>query len=305
MGTVYRKQMIEGVERNGIIHNSSYFLVRLAVYEDGVVGCWHKSDLEAFRGDLARGWVVPSVPDGKTLSVHSLGAYPVVKARWTHDRDGFYRSIVECVRSLNPEMQNIYRQTEREAAKWKKHRVSWSASATPFKLLRPLGYSLADGLSTFLFYRDGGRVFLTSLTAYHDKTFHLEETGERDYSEAEIETLFSNGILFAEWKAEGPVTISGLGEAVLGAGLGGLTDKDKLAEVHELLLRAAGEPTAHERCRNAYFAYLVDPSDYNREALRAAYEAVPRHERIYLGDMDSRDTDYIRILEHPEQKREV
>ena len=63
--------------------------------------------------------------------------------------------------------------------------------------------------------------------------------------------------------------------------------------------------TAHERCVKAYHNYLEYPCEQARERLREAYEAVPEHERIFLGDMDTRDTDYIRILEQPEIKREV
>lgn len=40
MGNVYRKQLVEGVTIPAIIHNSSYFLIQMTVYEDGTVSCW-------------------------------------------------------------------------------------------------------------------------------------------------------------------------------------------------------------------------------------------------------------------------
>ena len=49
---------------------------------------------------------------------------------------------------------------------------------------------------------------------------------------------------------------------------------------------------------------MTDPCDYTKEKLRKAYEAVPEHERMYLGDMDSKDWDYHRIL-YSDKKREV
>jgi len=64
------------------------------------------------------------------------------------------------------------------------------------------------------------------------------------------------------------------------------------------------KPDAHERCINAYHAYLVEPTDFYKEELRKAYEAVPEHERCYLGDMDTRDSDFRRIL-YTNDKREV
>ena len=41
-----------------------------------------------------------------------------------------------------------------------------------------------------------------------------------------------------------------------------------------------GRLTTHKRCREAF----------------AAYEAVPAHNRMYLGDMDTKDNDIRRIL---------
>lgn len=41
------------------------------------------------------------------------------------------------------------------------------------------------------------------------------------------------------------------------------------------------------------------------EELRKTYEAVPESQRMYLGDMDTKDWDFIRILYRPDQKREV
>ena len=62
IGKVYTKQLIEGVDIPGIIHNSSYFLSRLAVYENGTVSCWRRCDLKEFEKELCRGWVVPQIP---------------------------------------------------------------------------------------------------------------------------------------------------------------------------------------------------------------------------------------------------
>lgn len=76
----------------------------------------------------------------------------------------------------------------------------------------------------------------------------------------------------------------------------------QLVDFHNEL---SGNETSLEKCRNAYYQYLIYPDEEAREQLKQAYEAVPKHERIYLGDMDTRDTDYQRIIYHPEVKREV
>lgn len=76
------------------------------------------------------------------------------------------------------------------------------------------------------------------------------------------------------------------------------------AIIREMVLDITGEETAHNKCVKAYHESLEYPSDLRRELLRKAYEAIPESERMFLGDMDSKDGDYRRILYHPE-KREV
>ena len=78
MERVYYKQLIEGASIPAIIHNSSYFLIQMAVYENGTVSCWHKSDLQQFWGDLETGWVVPSVPADADLSINPNPGGPLV-----------------------------------------------------------------------------------------------------------------------------------------------------------------------------------------------------------------------------------
>ena len=129
MGKVYTKQLVEGVDIFGIIHNGSYFLSRLAVYENGTVSCWHRCDLEEFAAELQQGWVVPKMPSGKTLSIFELGEFRVVDVQWRYDVDGYYRHVQEIVRQLDPELSNIY-----HTSKWEQHRVRWSASPTYCKL---------------------------------------------------------------------------------------------------------------------------------------------------------------------------
>lgn len=51
--------------------------------------------------------------------------------------------------------------------------------------------------------------------------------------------------------------------------------------------------------------YLENPIEFYRDKLREKYERVPEHERMYLGDMDTKDWDYQRILYRPDEKREV
>lgn len=306
MGTVYYKKMIEGQSVPAIIRNGSYFLIQMAVYEDGTVSCWHRSDLEQLKDDLKRRWLVPGIPVGEKLSIHNLGSFPVLEARWAYDAAGYYRYIRKVIRSLNPEMENLYHMTQREKEKWEKARVSWSASPTPYKLKGNLGYQMLDGKSEYIFCRKDGRLSLTPITVYKDKSFQVDGLGDRFYTSQELDGLFREGIFATSPKEPEWVRIPGLGEVLLGpAEYKALSLEIKQKEIEDTIAELAGEKGSLDRCRDAHYQYLCDPCDWTREELRKAYEAVPEHQRMYLGDMDTRDSDFRRILYHPEQKREV
>ncbi len=306
MAIVYRKQKIEGVTVPAIIHNSSYFLVQLGVYEDGTVSCWKKCDLEDFINILNKGWVVPCVPEGKELSVNGLGNYIVVSAKWMYDREGFDSYVKGIVQSLNPEMANIYRTTQREKDKWNNAKVGFIPTAIPFKIKGKFGYNMVEGKSSYIFYRDDkGQLFITSITVYSDKTVQLDITGDKPYTLEEIGGMLDKGILSVAPKGEESVIIEGIGEVVLSKGSYCCKVSEKKKEINELALEMAGEKDAIDRCRQAHYLYLCDPTDLARENLRKAYEAVPEHQRMFLGDMDTKDSDFRRILYYPDEKREV
>lgn len=305
MGRVYRKQLVEGISIPAIIHNSNYFLIQMAVYEDGTVSCWHKSDLEQFWNDLQKGWVVPDIPLGKEISVHGLGDFLVKQAEWSYNSKTYYQHVKEVVQTLNPEMENLYHTTKREIDKWEKARVVWSGSPTECKLKKGLGYDLLRGDGCYMFYRKEGQLSLTYLTIYEDKTAKIGVTGEESYTQEQIHKLIEQDLLCAELKQEEWVLIEGLGKVYLAPDEYNVSIKEKTKEIDSIFLQVAGEKTPHERCIDAYHQYLVEPDDWHREKLRAAYEAVPEHERMYLGDMDTKDGDFIRILYHPQDKREV
>lgn len=307
MGKVYRRQLVEGVTIPAVIHNSSYFLIQMAVYEDGTVSCWHKSDLIQFQNDLKKGWVVPAVPCGKSLCVHGLGSFPVLDARWHYHSQSFYTHVEDVVRSLNPEMANLYHTTRREEEKWNKARVSWSASPTPCKLKDGLGYHLQDGDSCYIFYRTKKALYLTPVTCFEDKTVQIDAAGSTFYSQEEIHEMFDQKMLDTAPVGKEWVTIDGLGKVLLEADpeYQTLPAQEKYKEIEETLKRLSGEEDALDLCRAAHYEYLTDPNEWTREALRKAYEAVPEHKRMYLGDMDTRDSDFIRILQYPDEKREV
>lgn len=305
MPHIYTKRMIEGESLLGIIRNGNYYLSQFDIYEDGTVNCWERYDLPHFKEAIERKKVVPSVPIGENLSIFGLAVLPIQQAKWLYNPKTYYNYIVSIVKQLNPEMQNIYTMSKRVAEKWEKHRVGWSDTAIDCKVKEFIGYRLTDGKSIYIFYHTNKKTFLTLLTVYADKTFAIATVPDKFYTMKEIRQLFSDGKLSTTVKPDTWVQIDGLGSIQFGESVYSVATEEKLKELEELLKRLRKEPTAHEACVNAYHEYLEYPCDATREYLRKAYEAVPEHERCYLGDMDTRDTDYQRILYHPDQKREV
>ncbi|HZO73625.1 MAG TPA: hypothetical protein VFB60_15600 [Ktedonobacteraceae bacterium] len=58
-----------------------------------------------------------------------------------------------------------------------------------------------------------------------------------------------------------------------------------------------GEPTTSDRCREAFFRFLDEPTRLNHERLSEAYQAVPSHWRIgVLEDVDNGDAAIAAIL---------
>lgn len=305
MGKVYRKQRIEGVTVPAIIKNGQYFWHNMAVYEDGTVSCWDKVDLSDVSEKLASGKLAVSVPDGEWLSVSHCCSLKIECARWDFDGKSYYKFIKETVKRLNPDMANIYKTTDREKAKWKSHRVGFTADPTPFKLKGSFGYTMIDGDKVNIFLRNGGKTALTPLFCYADGTFSVDGLGEEYLTMEDIERLFAEKALCAAPESGDTVSFGALGEAKIWTDPElSVSDKDKLSEIKNLSLAVQNKPDAIDLCRKAYFAYLIEPCDFYRERLREAYEAVPEHQRCYLGDMDTRDTDYVRIL-YTNEKREV
>lgn len=69
-----------------------------------------------------------------------------------------------------------------------------------------------------------------------------------------------------------------------------------IKQVEDEIRLLNGKPDTLTLAHKALEAYHADRTESAKAALRAAYEAVPKHRRIYLGDMESRDYEYQLIL---------
>lgn len=136
------------------------------------------------------------------------------------------------------------------------------------------------------FIRNGGAYYLTDLIIYADgmvDCWGLEtlEGFAAKLRSGQVATELADGARasvhhLASWKFSEPQSW--------------VTPEMLLGEVRDAIDDLNQRPNSSGRCRDAVKVFLADQSEENRQALRATYEAVPEHLRVYmLGDMDQND----------------
>ena len=301
MGKIYRYQRVEGKYFPGIINNANYFFTTVALYEDGVINCWEKVEFHNIKNVIDKDWLCCEAPNGENISIFQVGDYTIKSAKWKYNKETYYKTIIDNLKELNPKIESINKIT-REVSK-EDYKKEMLVTSNPFKMeYKKNFYQWFDGDNTFIFYNLGGQLYLTTLTAYEDKTFEIGLLEEKYFSLEEIKEMFEKNILTTEVKDK--FFIKDFAEIEIEKINYFVEKSQKFKEIEDMIKKVCEEETTLELCREAYFEYLADPCDYTKEKLRKAYEAVPEHERIYLGDMDSKDWDYQRIL-YSDKKREV
>lgn len=301
MGKIYRYQRVEGKYFPGIINNVNYFFTTVALYEDGVIDCWKKVEFQDIKNVIEKGWLCCEAPNGKNISIFQVGNYTIKSAKWKYNKETYYKTIIDNLKELNPKIENINKITREIPEEDYKKEILFLSK--PFRLEHKINFhQWFNGDNTFIFYNLGGQLYLTTLTAYEDKTFEIGLLEEKYFSLEEIKEMFEKNILTTEVKDR--FFIKNFAEIEIEKINYFVEKSQKFKEIEDMMKKVCEEETTLELCREAYFEYLADPCDYTKEKLRKAYEAVPEHERMYLGDMDSKDWDYRRIL-YSDEKREV
>lgn len=301
MGKIYRYQRVEGKYFPGIINNVNYFFTTVALYEDGVIDCWKKVEFQDIKNVIEKGWLCCEAPNGKNISIFQVGNYTIKSAKWKYNKETYYKTIIDNLKELNPKIENINKITREIPEEDYKKEILFLSK--PFRLEHKINFhQWFNGDNTFIFYNLGGQLYLTTLTAYEDKTFEIGLLEEKYFSLEEIKEMFEKNILTTEVKDR--FFIKDFAEIEIEKINYFVEKSQKFKEIEDMMKKVCEEETTLELCREAYFEYLADPCDYTKEKLRKAYEAVPEHERMYLGDMDSKDWDYRRIL-YSDEKREV
>jgi hypothetical protein len=298
--------VIEGVSIPGIIKNGTHFFVDLEVYEDGRVECWNFEDFEHFKKDVKRGWVAVNIPDGEEISIHSLGSWTISDSSWNYNKDSFIDYVWSIVKQLNPNLNNIYTYSEKkvngvsigESGKGKiyKEKKRSPNDIFPEKIK-------GKGINLFL-KNEKGEYQLVRFDVYDQKSIlvhRLEKPFE--ISLTQFEQMISDGKIVTELPEGAQVRIFGLGNFKITEERYSAKVSEKLLEVKDIIKVLNGEPSTIELCKTIYQEYLNNPTEAIKEKLKEAYESIPEHERMYVGDMDVKDT-VVRMIIYGEQEIE-
>ncbi|MBC9930159.1 DUF7638 domain-containing protein [Chitinophaga qingshengii] len=303
--TVYRKQVVEGFSIPAIIHNGSYFFVDIAVYADGRVDCWNFEDLEHFKKDVKRGWVEVAIPDNEAISIHGLGSWIITNGSWLFNRDSFIDYVLSLIKTLNPRMENIYQYREKMVGNV---RIGDSANGSIYKEHKRSANDLfpdkIGGQGIHLFYKVADAYYLINVVVFSDLTIGLHRLENTvSLTLPEFEELIQKEIIIAEIPDQARVHIYGLGSFTILKRQYSNDIQEKLLEVKDMIREIKGEPSSIDVCRAAYQQYLDQPTQENKELLRTSYENVPDHQKMYVGDMDTKDV-AVRMIIYGDQEIE-
>ncbi len=136
------------------------------------------------------------------------------------------------------------------------------------------------------FIRNGDDHYLTDLVIYADAVVDCWEL----LTLAEFELKLASGRVATEIPDGARASAHHLASWTFSDVETWVTADMLLGEVRDEVERLNGRPDSSARCVEAALRFAGEPSEAQRDRLRAAYAAVPEHLRRYmLGDMESKD----------------
>ena len=295
---VYRKEIVEGYSIPAFIHNGAHFFVDIDVYENGRVECWNFEDFEHFVRDVQRGWVSLSVPDNKAISIHGLGGWIVGDGNWIFNEETFIAYVESLIAELNPKFENMYTYTEKII---NGVRIGESGNGTVYKEKKSYPFDIfpekINGQSLNLFYKTSDDFHLVRVNVFPDATIRLSRLeNPLELTMSEFENLIREGVVVSEIPLHTNISIYGLGSFKALEVQYVNSVQDKLLEMKDMVRELNGQPSSIEICRKDLESYRSNPSVENKNKLKMSYENIPDHQRMYVGDMDTKDVEVRMII---------
>ena len=299
--TITRTEILEGFSIPGIIHNMQYHFTDLQVYSDGLISCWEMVDLPMFKDKLTKGWVVTSIPNGEAISIFNLGHWTIEQGKWQHTKETIYEFVYSLVKKLNPTLENLYNYNGNNSKLVGKANVAkhFIPDPKPYHLDDPNCFfpKKINGEKFHFFYRDNdSKTYLSELSIY--KSGYVEITNlptKRAFKFEELNELIQKGTLTTDLKIGETVTILNLGSFKIVSG-SGVDIKFKLNELTDKFNELNGSENSIAKCARIFDEYKQNPTKQLRDELKEAYEAVPEHQRIFVGTMDTKDYEVRQVI---------
>lgn len=298
---ITRIEILEGFSILGIIQNMAYYFTDIQVYSDGLINCWGMVDLPMFKDKLNKNWVVTSIPDGETISIFSLGSWTIDKGVWFYNKESFYTYVHSLVKKLNPTLENLHNYNGKDSKKVGEANVAkhFIPDPKPYYFENPESYfpKKTSGEKFSIFYRnDDNKTYLAELSIY--KNGHVELTNLPNkicFEFTDLKNLMDKQIITTNLNNGERITVLGLGTFIVSEGEG--TDMNsKYNEFVDKYNELRGEEGSIDKCRRIFKEYKETPTLKLKDELKEAYEAVPEHQRIYVGDMDTKDYEVRQII---------
>jgi hypothetical protein len=307
--TITRTEVLEGFSIPGIIHNMQYHFIDLQVYSDGLISCWEMVDLPMFKDKLNKGWVVTSIPNGEAISIFNLGHWYIEQGEWQHNKETLYDYVYSLVKVLNPTLDNLYNYNGNSSKMVGKANVAkhFMPDPKPYYYDDPNSFlpKKHNGEKFHFFFRnDDSKTYLAELSLF--KSGHIEITNlpaKKIFSFDELNELTGKGIITTELKIGETITILNLGSFKIKSG-SGVEMKFKLNELTDKLNELNGRENSIVKCSGIFEKYKINPTKKLRDELKEAYEAVPEHQRIFVGTMDTKDYEVRQVIYGDKVKKE-
>jgi hypothetical protein len=282
------------------IHNRDWFLVTVDAYADGTIDAWGLLDRALFREKLKTGWVAARPPKGAMVSVFELGRARVDGAEWSSSSEAIQSAVEAAITTLNPEGRDLVDMHGSDVELRGKVRYRKMGKGTPFALRVAVDGSEIRGKRSWVL-RSGDELTVVPWFCFQDGTSRFGWDGEAEPVEIACDRLRSGEYVLSVTDGAW-VRLPGLGRMRVRDPSFGVEPEERIKEARDVIKSLNNEATSQDLCHEAFAAYKQQPSESNRDALRAAYEAVPKHHRMYLGTMDSKDHEIRRVLFPDEYK---
>lgn len=300
---------IEGVITPGIIRNGDYFLTEFSIYEDGIIDCWGSLDFPLLKKKLRSKWVVPNIPEKELLTFSMIGQIQVLDANWAFKNEKQYFNFVKSiVKELNPSMENLFdmKGSDTFLPKGSNLPTAKLMRMRPeiFKESMDIFSGPVNGMSFKHFMKKNRKYYFVQSTIFEDESVIVSGMPEEQLFElSEFKNKLINRDEFEFPKTDDRIVINNLVEFTAGTVYWYLKDSSMLQNFESTLRELKGEPSLVQICVNLFDEYKANPTKENLKKLRAGYESVPEHERMFCGDQDTKDVP-IRIALYGESELE-